>query len=264
MTSPAPPARIRIHSCVNSTHFLHVEDATAIGKVRLFAGTYRPGTGATITLHHFVDLADMRVLCHALIARHVGYNYTEYKGTVHDHTSATSRVLRLHTRPDEVWLEFITGPGTLTRTGTIVPDSQAQDRTLRVNVPLTWHAAQALAHTVYAFLHAWDVVRALHHEAQLQASPEFDVYAPLREESEVTTFADNDLPPDLTPPASLSRVRYADGTPVPTDKPDESTAFHAYRRAKGVVPASRAVLLRWARSRRTPPPTPKTGSRGMP
>jgi hypothetical protein len=141
MYSPPPPSRIRIHSTLSPTHFLHVEDATAIGKVRLFAGTYRPGTGATIMLYHFVDLPDIRVLCHRLITKSVGYNYTEYKGTLHHPTCATSRVLRLHTRQDTVWLELTTGPGTLTRSGTIVPNPQARDRMLRVNVPLSWHAA---------------------------------------------------------------------------------------------------------------------------
>lgn len=264
MTSIAPPARIRIHSFISPTHFLHVEDATAIGKVRLFAGTYRPGTGATITLHHFIDLPDMRVLCHAIISKTFGYNYTESKGTLHDHRHATSRVLRLHTRPDEVWLELTTSPGTLTRTGTIVPDAQARDRALHVNVPLTWHNAQALAHTVYTFLHAWDIVRALHHTAQLQVPPEYGIYAPMQAEGEVTTYADDDLPQDLSPPAILTRARYSDGSSVPPEKTDEYTAFHTYLRTKGVVPPSRAVLLRWARSRRAPPTSTKAGSRHTP
>ena len=61
------PTRVRIHSHVTQSRFLHVEDALGIGKMRLFAGTYRRGEGLEQHAHHFLDIADARVVFGALV-----------------------------------------------------------------------------------------------------------------------------------------------------------------------------------------------------
>ena len=47
MNNQPSPTRVRLYSHVTQSHFLHIEDALAIGKLRLFAGNYRKGQGVT-------------------------------------------------------------------------------------------------------------------------------------------------------------------------------------------------------------------------
>jgi hypothetical protein len=80
--SPTTPSqRVRIHSHVTQSRFLHVEDALGIGKIRLFAGNYRRGQGMDSHAYHFIDLADARVIFAALARGEPGFSYREYKGT---------------------------------------------------------------------------------------------------------------------------------------------------------------------------------------
>jgi hypothetical protein len=66
MTDQSTPTltRVRIYSHITQSRFLHVEDALAIGKLRLFAGNYRKGQGMDKQgyAHAFVDIADARVI----------------------------------------------------------------------------------------------------------------------------------------------------------------------------------------------------------
>ena len=45
MNNQPSPTRVRLYSHVTQSRFLHVEDALAIGKLRLFAGNYVKGQG---------------------------------------------------------------------------------------------------------------------------------------------------------------------------------------------------------------------------
>lgn len=60
------PMRVRICSHVTQAKFLHIEDSLGIGKLRLFAGTYRKGNGMDVHTHHFMDVDDARVVFNAL------------------------------------------------------------------------------------------------------------------------------------------------------------------------------------------------------
>jgi hypothetical protein len=80
-----PNTRFRISEHITKTRWLHVEDALDIGKLRLFAGQYTRGNGASHTAHHFLDLADARVIFFDLSLGRVPDNgkgaYIEYKGS---------------------------------------------------------------------------------------------------------------------------------------------------------------------------------------
>lgn len=67
-TSPTP-TRVRIHSYITQSRFLHVEDALGLGagKIRLFGGQYRRGQGMSVHSQFFVDLADARVIFGAFV-----------------------------------------------------------------------------------------------------------------------------------------------------------------------------------------------------
>ena len=156
-TLPTSPTRVRLYSHVTQTRFLHVEDALDIGKLRIFAGTYRRGQGMTGFLFHFVDLADARVIFRALLGGEQGFSYKEYKGTPPQRKQpAVSRVLSIVVKDDKVYIELKCGPGRLTPTGAIAPDGRPETE---VNVGFKLLEVRRLAAEVLAYIHAWDVYR---------------------------------------------------------------------------------------------------------
>ena len=162
-TNPSPtPTRVRIHSHVTQSRFLHVEDALNIGKIRLFAGNYRKGQGMDSHSHHFLDLADARVVFWALLCGEQGFSHKEYKGTPpQSGNGAVSRVLSVVVKGDNAYLELKMGPGKLTNTGAITPNGPAK---VEVNVAFKLHEARRMAASVLAYIQAWDVLRILAHK----------------------------------------------------------------------------------------------------
>src|SRR5690606_19629838 len=124
MSTQTSPTRVRIHSHVTQSRFLHIEDALGIGKIRLFAGMYRRGEGLQQHAHHFVDIADARVVFGALARAEPDFDYREYKGTPTD-SGAVSRVLSLQVKGENVYVELKSGPGKLTPTGAVTPAGKA-------------------------------------------------------------------------------------------------------------------------------------------
>lgn len=236
---PHPPRRIRIHSHLTKTTFLHVEDSLSIGKLRLFAGSYRNGSAEWLS-HHYLDVADARVLFRALAGGQTAYSYQEYKGTPLDDGRAISRVLKVNTKAERVFFELTSGPGTLTATGAVTPSRRADPALPRTQVTVTfeWRHAQRMAEEVLAFLRAWDVARVLDHLLQLSERSPFEL-APLP-----TVHAS--VEQDTQPPASLDPLRYGDQTQVDEDNPREERAFRDYLQAMGETPPSRAALRQWA------------------
>ena len=160
-TTPSP-TRVRIHSHVTQSRFLHVEDALNIGKIRLFAGSYRKGQGMDSHSHHFLDLADARVVFWALLCGEQGFSHKEYKGTPpQSGNGAISRVLSVVVKGDNAYLELKMGPGKLTNTGAITPNGPAN---VEVNVAFKLHEACRMAASVLAYIQAWDVLRILAHK----------------------------------------------------------------------------------------------------
>ncbi|MCZ7673811.1 MAG: hypothetical protein M5U34_45175 [Chloroflexi bacterium] len=161
MTNQSTPTltRVRIHSHITQSRFLHVEDALAIGKLRLFAGNYRKGQGMDKQgyAHAFVDIADARVIFGALARGEQGFSHKEYKGTPPQNGSgAVSRVLSITVKGENVYIELKTGPGKLTNTGAITPNGPAK---AEVNIGFKLYEARRMAASVLAYIHAWDVMR---------------------------------------------------------------------------------------------------------
>jgi hypothetical protein len=154
-------ARVRIYSHVTQSRFLHIEDALKIGKLRLFAGNYRRGQGMAENGHanHFIDLADARVIFHALAVAEQNFSHKEYKGTPpQGRSGAVSRVLSVTVKGDNVYVELKSGPGKLTATGAVMPDGRPE---VEVNVGFKLYEARRLGATVLAYIQAWDVMRML-------------------------------------------------------------------------------------------------------
>ncbi|MDT8307773.1 MAG: hypothetical protein RRC07_17695, partial [Anaerolineae bacterium] len=127
MSTQTSPTRVRIHSHMTKSRFLHIEDALSIGKIRLFAGAYRRSEDslqqhtATRLAWHFLDIADARIIFAALAWAEPDFSYREYKGTPLDSGGAVSRVLSVQVKGDNVYVELKRGPGKLTPTGAVTP-----------------------------------------------------------------------------------------------------------------------------------------------
>ncbi|MCA9872127.1 MAG: hypothetical protein KC441_00670 [Anaerolineales bacterium] len=161
MTNQSNPTRVRICNHITQSRFLHVEDALAIGKVRIFAGRYRRSEGTEAHGFHFIDLADARVLFKALARGEQGFRHKEYKGTPPQNGNSTiSRVLSIAVKGEKVYIELKTGPGKLTNTGAITPNGPAK---VEVNVGFKLYEARRMAASVLAYIHAWDVMRMMCH-----------------------------------------------------------------------------------------------------
>ncbi len=83
---PAPDAEKhahpRIYTQITRSAILHIEDALAIGKVRLFMISYQRGQGAKATAAHYLDVDDARVLAFDLAVRGaLPARFTDYKGS---------------------------------------------------------------------------------------------------------------------------------------------------------------------------------------
>ena len=145
--------RYRIYSHITKSRFLHIEDCLDIGKLRLFGGEYQRGQGATATAAHYLDAPDARVLLSDL-AWGKAVDYGEYKGTANG-GQAVSRVLKVKTNGDKVWIRLENGPGQVIGEGAVKPAGEPE---AVVNVPFIIWEARRLALTVQAHLDAWTVI----------------------------------------------------------------------------------------------------------
>jgi hypothetical protein len=152
---------------------LHVEDALGIGKIRLFAGSYRRGAGLQQHAHHFIDVPDARIVFGALARAEPDFNYREYKGTPTD-TGAISRVLSVQVKGENVYVELKSGPGKLTPTGAVTPAGKAaRGARVEVNVGFKLYEARRMGAAVLAYLHAWDVMQMLEYRAAIGQPPPY-------------------------------------------------------------------------------------------
>ncbi|HID53699.1 MAG TPA: hypothetical protein EYP41_16900 [Anaerolineae bacterium] len=159
MNTQPKSTRVRLHSHITQSRFLHVEEALNVGwgKLRLFAGRYKRSEGMKAYVFHFLDLPDARVIFDALARGEQGFRYKEYKGTPpRDGHPAVSRALSIAVKGENVYIELKTGPGKLTNTGAITPNGPAK---VEVNVSFKLYEARRMAASVLAYIHAWDVMR---------------------------------------------------------------------------------------------------------
>jgi len=107
--------------------------------------------------HHFIDLADARVIFRALAQSEPDFNYREYKGTPPQNgRPAVSRVFTVTIKNENVYMELKSGPGRLTDTGAITPAGKPE---VEVNVGFKLFEARRNALSVLAYIQAWDVLQ---------------------------------------------------------------------------------------------------------
>lgn len=161
---PSPKAASegpRIYSEITKSNILHLEDALAIGKVRVFLLAYQRGQGASATVSHFLDVEDARVLAADLAGGRLPEKFTDYKGSPHGPSGkAVSRVLKVEDRGDEqrapIVLQVANGPGLVIGEGAIKPDGKPD---AEIAILLTRWQARRLGCALQTYLLAWQVRR---------------------------------------------------------------------------------------------------------
>jgi hypothetical protein len=249
MTKPSDPTRVRIHSHVTQSRFLHVEDALGLGggKLRLFGGTYRRNQGMTAHSVYFLDLDDARVIFDALARGEPGFSYKEYKGipaqTRHldrlgasseqgRRNGAISRVLSVTVKDENVYIELKTGPGKLTDTGAITLNGKPE---VEVNVAFKLFEARRMAASVLAYIQAWDVLRMMANQQMVSRPAPYLLVPATSAVSGIQVAPENDEPKPngaVRPPVVTTNghpvtrkdpvPKAKDGKPV-NDRPVRST-----------------------------------------
>jgi len=107
--------------------------------------------------HAFLDVADARVVLSDL-SWGKPVDFVDFKGGKDSQDNVISRVLKIHRRDDKVWIQVRNGPGEESYGGVVKPVGKP---TAEVSIPLTVFEARKLAFAALAYLHSWDVLRAL-------------------------------------------------------------------------------------------------------
>src|SRR5919109_4690726 len=119
-----PTDRPRVFSHITRTRFLHIEDSLNHNKkLRLFVGSFERGQGASSTAYTFLDVDDARVVLNDLSwGRAV--DFADFKGGQDSNGRIISRVLKIQSKEDKVWLEVHNGEGEALFGGVIKPHGQ--------------------------------------------------------------------------------------------------------------------------------------------
>lgn len=120
-------------------------------------GSFEKGQGANSTAYAFMDVNDARVVMSDLSWGKL-IDFVDFKGGKDGNGAVISRVLKITTRADKVWIELQNGPGEEFSEGAIKPKGKSL---AEISIPLTIFEARKLAFTTLAYLHAWDILRAL-------------------------------------------------------------------------------------------------------
>lgn len=164
-----PADRPRIFSHLTKTRFLHIEDSlergnpgeelTRIanfrrGKLRFFIGSFERGQGAVEMAYAFLDVEDARVVLSDL-SWGKAVDFIDFKGGKDGKGMLSSRVLKIATKADKVWIDLQNGPGEELSGGGVKPKGRP---TVEISIPLTVFESRKMAFATLAYLHGWDVL----------------------------------------------------------------------------------------------------------
>lgn len=160
-----PIERTRIFSHLTRTRFLHIEDTLERGKLRFFIGSFEKGKGATSVAFAFLDVDDARVILSDM-SWGKQIDFADYKGGRGGDDRVVSRVLKIKTRDDRVWIEVQNGVGEELAEGAVKPKGKPL---AEISVPLTSFESRKLAFACLAYMQAWDVANLV--QKKLDTSP---------------------------------------------------------------------------------------------
>jgi len=131
---------------------LHIEDSLERGKLRFFIGEFERGKGAGKVAYAFLPVESARVVLSDL-ADGKPVDFSDYKGGRSGDNTVISRVLKIRTKDEKVWIQLQNGPGVM-QEGIIKPSGRTA---AEISIPLTMFEARTLGHACLAYLRAWDV-----------------------------------------------------------------------------------------------------------
>ncbi|MCB8944524.1 MAG: hypothetical protein H6658_12310 [Ardenticatenaceae bacterium] len=237
----------RIEEYMNKTTWLHFQDALSIGKIQLFAGSYRKGQGSDLSLSHYIDTLDVRPLLHDL-SWGKPVNFVDYKGTVGE-GGAVSRVLRVNAKDDKVYWSFVHGPGTPTDTGAVMPKANTPDaQKQKLNVGMTKEEARQIAYSVLEYMTAWRTAGLLAQpKAAARVQNQEDIAMAINEIVD-DLFGDEPPPtsaaaPELLPPeVAIAAGKFLNGYLCP---PEFKNWYDEFVEAKHTAPRNNEHLGSW-------------------
>jgi hypothetical protein len=146
--------RPRLFSHLTRTRFLHIEDALEREKLRFFVGSFERGQGSNQTAYAFMDIEEARVILSDL-ADGKPVDYSSFAGGKTGRDLIISRVIKIRTHEDKVWIQVQNGPG-VHQGGVIKPNGRPA---AEISIPLTVFEGRKLGHACLAYLMAWEVGR---------------------------------------------------------------------------------------------------------
>ncbi len=147
--------RPRIFSHLTKTRFLHIEDSLSLGKLRFFIGTFERGKGASSTAYGFMDVNDARVVLGDM-SWGKPVDFIDYKGGKDGSGAIISRILKIKTKDERVWIDLQNGVGEELYEGAVKPQGRPF---ADISIPLTIFEGRKLAAATLAYMQAWDLLR---------------------------------------------------------------------------------------------------------
>lgn len=145
--------KVRFFTQVTQRTFFHVEDALSIGKLRLIAGEYTKGAGASKRVYCYLNiypfLADMHGILSGRNCPRKAFSGSVVEGQVQSRTYAIN--YKAGEKP-MVFIAIENGPGKKTHTGAITPAGGPKEK---VNISLSLDKAREMAMTMQMIGQAW-------------------------------------------------------------------------------------------------------------
>lgn len=229
---------VRMFERTTNRHWLSIEDALNIGKLRFFVGQYANGKAQSY-IGHYIDVPAALYLMLRLIFSPVGLTYKEYKGSTKK-DGVISRVMEIKVKQGRkdyvVYWDFSEGLGKKTATGAIKP---AGSPLVSISMGMPLQDAQVMAASVWTQIQASFALRAwLNRENGLQTQPL--LFAPTAPEKQTAVSEIEQL-------FSKQELLYEDKTSVDIHNQHEVEAYKIFEKENRRHPNSRAELREFAK-----------------
>ena len=248
-----PQQDVRIFDFIIRTAWLHFEDALAIDKIKLFAGTYRQGQGkADTTAFHYLDVPMLRPYL-ADLSWGKPIEFMDFKGSPpKGDEPCESRILRVNSDDDgNVWWTLVHGPGKLTKTGAIQPAYAKGQYDKIIRVKMTRDEARMMACQVSEYLQAYTTAQILQRQLP-QQRPAVSVETANEDWFKIPQVQQANgnghsngataVREKIAPAVAYKKKIFFDGQPCP---PDYRSHYEAFWLEKRTVPNHKRHLIDW-------------------
>lgn len=242
--------RVRFFSQVTQRTYFHIDDALAIGKLKLVAGSYTRGQGASVQVYCYVELyeflADMHGILRGKVVPRKAFTGSRVEGEVQ---SRTYSIGSQNGEKPKVFITIENGPGILTKNGAVTPGQGAKEK---VNVAFTIDKARAMAIQMLMLGQAWTAEQMRGMGGMISGYPAYGLsHIPVADVTQADGVRATGNYPQVQDSGSRNHkaapspvengLMYGDGTPV-SNNTAEVEAFQAFVQSKRHVPENQQVL----------------------